>query len=379
MNSAQSIAHMSRGAFARKYASKLGGDARANEIYGKARRAAATALTLFSRFSPLFYSTAVTPMPTKHDEIPDWETLFGSHALCECEHCRSVYSPAAYLADLLAFLKDGPANSEGRTPLQVLFQRRPDIGDIEFSCENTNTLIPYVDLVNEVLENAVSSLSFSTSLGFENDLDKEIVSSALKEEFKKNRILLSSAAIASVDEKSTRWAITDGSWRYAIKKESGKLEILAIPQTRGTPEELTANPEHLNPRAYDELAKQVYRWDLPFDLWTEEARVYLQHLGVPRDQLMQTFQKPGPPAEPTDLAIATEYLGLTSKEREIITGSAPEKPWEFWGLTENANTVPNPTDTNKTIQAQHWLEALSRVTVILNRSGLSYKQMLELL
>ena len=35
---------------------------------------------------------------------PTMESLFGSVDFCECEHCRSVLSPAAYLVDLLKFL-----------------------------------------------------------------------------------------------------------------------------------------------------------------------------------------------------------------------------------------------------------------------------------
>ena len=35
---------------------------------------------------------------------PTMETLFGSLDFCECEHCRSVLSPAAYLVDLLRFI-----------------------------------------------------------------------------------------------------------------------------------------------------------------------------------------------------------------------------------------------------------------------------------
>ena len=38
----------------------------------------------------------------------------------------------------------------------VLLERRPDLGDIELSCENTTTPLPYIDLVNEILEDGPS-------------------------------------------------------------------------------------------------------------------------------------------------------------------------------------------------------------------------------
>ena len=88
---------------------------------------------------------------------PTLRTLFGDMDFCECSHCRSVLGPAAYLADLLHFLETSSANDEGTaTALDGLAARRPDLRHLELSCENTNTEIPYTDLVLETLENAVS-------------------------------------------------------------------------------------------------------------------------------------------------------------------------------------------------------------------------------
>src|SRR5690606_3554724 len=39
-------------------------------------------------------------------DIPNLETLFGSLDFCECEHCKSLYGPAAYFTDLIRFLKE---------------------------------------------------------------------------------------------------------------------------------------------------------------------------------------------------------------------------------------------------------------------------------
>src|ERR1700687_148602 len=109
---------------------------------------------------------------------PDYAALFGSVELCDCQDCRSIYSPAAYLVDLLQFL--GP-NIPGITPLDVLIGnnkktwpddgkpivgRRPDLAHIQLSCENTNTTLPYVDLVNEVLE---SYIAFDQTLPVKTD------------------------------------------------------------------------------------------------------------------------------------------------------------------------------------------------------------------
>ncbi|KAI8249182.1 hypothetical protein K4K53_000268 [Colletotrichum sp. SAR 10_77] len=42
--------------------------------------------------------------------------------------------------------------------LKKLFNWRPDLGDLLVSCRNTNEVVPYIDLVNEVLESALRYL-----------------------------------------------------------------------------------------------------------------------------------------------------------------------------------------------------------------------------
>jgi hypothetical protein len=63
-----------------------------------------------------------------------------------CEHCRSVLGPAAYLVELLEFLDR--RELVGRTqepwtkkrPKEVLFDRRPDLFDLDLNCANAETL-----------------------------------------------------------------------------------------------------------------------------------------------------------------------------------------------------------------------------------------------
>jgi hypothetical protein len=95
------------------------------------------------------------------------EKLFGSMDYCDCEHCRSILSPAAYLVDLLQFIDrsaDGKRNAQ-----EVLFERRPDIQHLPLTCENTHTALPYIDIVNETLEffitNGPAPLSLTDYVG----------------------------------------------------------------------------------------------------------------------------------------------------------------------------------------------------------------------
>lgn len=83
-------------------------------------------------------------------------TLFGSQDYCASEECASVLSPAAYLCDLLLWLRNHPLTGAFPTALAVLLERRPDIGHLLLNCPNTDVALPYIDLVNELLEDAVS-------------------------------------------------------------------------------------------------------------------------------------------------------------------------------------------------------------------------------
>ncbi|KAL4794803.1 hypothetical protein BDV19DRAFT_389939 [Aspergillus venezuelensis] len=103
------------------------------------------------------------PSDSAADEI-NLGTTFGVDSM-GCEECASITSPAAFFVDLLETLSDIPAESksqnvdEKRSLLEVLFMRRADLGDLELSCANTKIVVPYIDLVNEVLESVVWNLA----------------------------------------------------------------------------------------------------------------------------------------------------------------------------------------------------------------------------
>ena len=37
-------------------------------------------------------------------DIPGYQDLFGRLTFCDCEHCQSIFSPAAYFVDLMQFI-----------------------------------------------------------------------------------------------------------------------------------------------------------------------------------------------------------------------------------------------------------------------------------
>ena len=82
------------------------------------------------------------------NDFPSYIELFGELDFKKGDEARSVYSPAAYLADLLKLLDDNFDNPE-------IEKRRADIKEILLNAENTFSLIPYLDIVNELLENKI--------------------------------------------------------------------------------------------------------------------------------------------------------------------------------------------------------------------------------
>lgn len=227
------------------------------------------------------------------------ENLFGSIDSCECGECNSVYSPAAYYVELLQFLRNNNLDPEysntgakgiSGTLLEKLFRRRPDLGCLELTCENTNTVLPYIDLANEVMESFVVHLN-----EYSNDPNTP---------------------------------------------KQARLEVFNVGnETSG---ELLAQPQHTNYDAYCTLKNAVYPFTLPYHQLIDDSRIFLNHLGIRRDELLDTFRAASDgcdysswPADQQqelrelhgnalDRSVDAEFLGLTQEEFIILTKSA------FW-------------------------------------------------
>ena len=94
------------------------------------------------------------PMQQAIQQDPSLATLFGSQDYCATDDCTSILSPAAYLCDLLVWLSKHPQGTQ--TALDVLDSRRPDIRHLLLNCPNTDTELPYIDLVNELLADKIN-------------------------------------------------------------------------------------------------------------------------------------------------------------------------------------------------------------------------------
>jgi len=202
IDSSYQIARVDRATFVAQFAMDLGGADNAELVYDKARHVHTAVLNLAVAYltaknglnlgaRPLESQPApgpateqpglvIAPAPTgptaenAADVIayPTLEGLFGEMDFCACEQCRSILSPAAYLVDLLQFI-DQPPPTGKENPQAVLLSRRPDLQHVLLTCENTNTALPYIDIVNETLEyfvaNDTQKLSLTGFIGHDTD------------------------------------------------------------------------------------------------------------------------------------------------------------------------------------------------------------------
>lgn len=305
-------------------------------------------------------------------DFPNLKSLFKTVDACKCEHCRSVYGPAAYLVEILQFLEkrkfvEGSAKS-------VLFKRRPDLGEIDLNCSNANTPVKYIDLVCELLEDAVSPES---GINFTGNLSEGInplsgkVSKTLRNTLQAAGIPVSDDA--SIHETEPGMFSSDLLPHYLRDKDlvckiehvhDNDYKVYRLRQTFAPAEELQAAPEYINQNAYDVLKQRSFAFNLPFDLNHTEARAYFDRFDVSRAALMKAFQTTN---TITDEEIAAESLGLTEAERLIIA------------------KAPSPNDNSA--QQKYWnvpapgkvLDYLKRVDNFLDRTQIAYKELESLL
>ncbi|MCM3870736.1 MAG: peptidoglycan-binding protein, partial [Pyrinomonadaceae bacterium] len=305
LDSARAISNVSKESFLEEFGAALGGAAQAEYYYSKAGQVSETstmvATTVTQSVNDIMPMVIAKP-PDSIKTSPNFSSLFGSSSLCDCDHCSSVYSPAAYLVDVLQFLNP----DAGEKPLDSLLKRRPDIEHIQLSCENTETPLPYIDLVNEVMEYYIAH---------------------------------------------------NGQLDASLAKDTVDI----------TAEELSVNPQYINNQAYNILKQSIYPLTMPFHRSMEVARLYLEHLGSSRYEVMKTFQGDG---APSDEAIANEYLKISAKEQDILTGDTTQELSEFYGYSSDP---ANPS------WRENWRNHLAHVSKFLAKTGINYADLTELL
>ena len=321
----------------------------AKQIYRKSKQVSSVSYNLFAITKKLDseppiagLSAPVAVRDSAKNELikhyPTLESLFGSMDFCECEHCQSVLSPAAYLVDLLQFIdiesgvwgnflahwktthgnRDYPHqdnNGNPMTPYDVLIERRPDLPYIALTCENTHTALPYIDVVNEILE----------------------------------------------------YYIANGKLTQQAAHDTGEV----------TTAELLAEPQYILPAAYDTLRGAAYPLNLPFDLWIETVRQFCEYFDTPLHRILEVLRPQDDlfaPAQTFDrAAIFMESLGLSPTEVGVFTKPDPLATWhELYGFMTAVEATTEAIDANGQRIDLNSAKALSR------RLGVTYKEITEI-
>lgn len=363
IDSAFAVAQYDRDEFVAALKDEVGGEIQAALIHARAQQVHAAVLNIATSYvlasrapgigvhSPAQIVSPAPDVPANAGDViayPTMEKLLGDMDYCDCEDCRSVLSPAAYLVDLLQFLdrdelrwgqfltrwqKDhgapypfageaawsaaGQPADTGITPLDVLLSRRPDLQHLPLTCENTNTPLPYIDLVNETIEYFVA-----------------------------NRLTLDGYEGHTTDD-------------------------------HATPEELLANPQFVQDAAYDIMAGKGNPEPLlpptpplPFHQALERLRGFFNAFGAPLPRVMEALRKDDAVERADDTGygwrdIWMEQLGLSRAEYRILTDRALtlQQLYGFPAATSDADA----------------LAALSNAKDFSRRLAVSYDDLIALL
>ncbi|MGA2704759.1 MAG: neuraminidase-like domain-containing protein [Isosphaeraceae bacterium] len=361
LTSAHDIATLPHETFLGRYGHLFPSLDEARLVHRKAQQVHSIAFNFFSMAQSLATSPgvfAISP-PAQHREasrqnlikqFPTMEGLFGSLDFCECEDCRSVLSPAAYLVELFQFLdpnrthwhafltnwrgthnqtpypfrdhleeksyltdwsKRNPGKPHPRTektPYEVFIERRPDLPNLPLTCANTNTVMPYIDIVNEILEYFVVHNALDADSGY----------------------------------------------------DTGEA----------TSPELLAEPENILPLAYDHLKQAKYPLTLPFDLWLETVRRFLNHFDTEFAEVLEVFRPTddlyAPATSPNvygRASVFVESLGLSPAEYAIFTDPATLNNWfALYGYGHAGEATA----------------ALASAKTLAQKLGVSYRELIDL-
>jgi len=340
--SAYEIGAFSKEDFLHYFGDRFASGIEAELVYDKAQQVNAVTYNVFTAAkqmdrAPAVYAVAGTPEKREEEKArlkdslkpyPTMETLFGELDYCECEHCRSVLSPAAYFVDILrfidkegkekawqAFLNDWKARhgeeytTKYKNPYDALIERRPDLPHLQLTCENTNTALPYIDIVNEILE----------------------------------------------------FYVVDGELKETSVYDTATTDT----------QELLAEPQNMQVQAYEILKNASYPLTLPFNLWVETVRRFLNHFEMPLWKLLMIMRKSddlyptGPNLKPYNWSdIFMEYLGLNKQEYERLTRNQFHTEWyKLYGYENDTFAINELT----------FAKALSR------KLGVSYKELVDII
>ena len=255
---------------------------------------------------------------------PTWKNLFGNINRNGATEGQSVLSASAYFVDLLNFFK---ANEE---PYKRFHERRSDLLNLELTKANAEVAMPTIDLVNELLE---------CLAGHDDRTMADIVANQTP----------SSATVASLRAEPLKW------------EKDGEGE------TRQT----VANQK---------LMTHAYPAMLPLNTYRTKATKLLANIPLTFYSMSESLGRE-----------ATEKNSLFVDEllHKILFKENFSEPWTSWGLTQKNNNVyfpdkseykmDNPSRPAPYLKNMDWDDILRHVSILLDRAGITFKELQELL
>lgn len=266
----------------------------------------------------------VAPPRIPASVCPTWKNLFGNINRNGATEGQSVLSASAYFVDLLNFFK---ANEE---PYNKFRERRPDLLQLELTKANAEVAMPTIDLVNELLE---------CLAGAEDNKRAKIIANQTP----------ANATVESLRAEPLEWGA----------------------ESEG---------ENRQKRANLKMMGHAYPAILPLNIYREKATKILSNIPLSLYGLAESLGNAGN---------GKTCLFVDEPLREILFKENLEDPWTSWGLSENNNNVyfpdkseykmDDPKHPTTYLKNKSWITILSHVAILLDRAGLTFKELKEII
>jgi hypothetical protein len=234
-------------------------DVDAQEVYARALNAATQVAhgygairdVVRGSFAGLAVGNIAPELVNDLRRIDGFSDLFGSQDFCNCDDCHSVLSPAAYFCDLMHFIEQHVSRpvfvnaGHANHPL-YLKTRRPDLWTLQLTCDNTNTLVPYLTIVDEVLEAFLGTIvggDIYTTLADPND--KVSFHTPFVLPFAELELYLSHFSLTPADIYEALQLADGKVWRARLGLAPVEAEIVTTPDSANVTKRL-GSPASLN-------------------------------------------------------------------------------------------------------------------------------------
>lgn len=351
LDSAHRIAAMPERRFVREHADLFAGDERAA---GETHRRAVAVKSLVKHvhanlrdvISPHLGAMPSDPVDRALRDyvarIPDYEELFGPLAHLSCSHCASIFGPAAYFLDLMRVTDDYITDANTPPRGRSLRDRRPDLFELDLTCENTDRPVPTLQIVGSVLARRIAAeqpVNAGTVVGATRTSVELALSASDHDDAYTGMLVTITAGAGRGETRSisaytgaTRTAAVDSAWTV-VPDATSSYRIARDP--------------------YMSLACAPYPFSLPWNLPLEHTRHCLGGLGTALADVYGAFT--GPTATGTAQAGSADTITLapsaSSHDGEYVamlitlvggTGAGQTRPVASYSGAAKVATVSPP-------------------------------------